>query len=268
MSDLKLSLIQTDLHWHSAEANLAMFEELIWQHMDEQPDVVVLPEMFTTGFTMAAAEHAEPMNFKTLRWMQQMAAQTKAAITGSYIVKEGQPHSQYYNRLFWVLPNGTYHTYDKRHLFRMADEHHTYTAGQQRLVVTWKGWRICPMVCYDLRFPVWSRNTSSANGSMDFDLLLYVANWPAARVNAWDILLQARAVENLCYVAGVNRTGNDGKGIAYNGHSQVASPKGEVLTHLGQQPATALCTISEEALDGLRTKFPAYLDADRFTIEQ
>ena len=268
MSDLKLSLLQQPLHWHQPEANLATFEELIWQVSDEQPDVIVLPEMFTTGFTMEAAQVAEPMNFKTMRWMQQMAAQMKAAITGSFIVKEGRPlQPLYFNRLFWVLPDGTYHTYDKRHLFRMADEHHTYTAGQEKLIVHWKGWRICPMVCYDLRFPVWSRNTATTDGTMAYDLLLYVANWPAARVGAWDVLLQARAVENLCYVAGVNRTGQDDKGIDYNGHSKVVGPRGEILADLGQEATIASCTLSKEGLNRLRTKFPAYLDADRFSIE-
>lgn len=262
MQDLSLCLIQSPTHWHNADANLAMFEEKIWA-IEEQPDIIALPEMFNTGFTMAAAEQAEPMNFKTFKWMRQLAAQTRAVVTGSLIIKE-QGH--YYNRLIWMQPDGTYQHYDKRHLFRMAKEHQTYTAGADRLVVTWKGWRICPLICYDLRFPVWSRNAHQGEGSLDYDLLLYIANWPQRRVQAWDSLLVARAIENHCYVAGLNRTGADELGIAYNGHSTVVNAKGEYLLKPGEQAASHTVTLSGDELLAYRQKFPAWMDGDDFQI--
>ncbi len=175
--DLSVTLVQTTLHWHSIEANLAMLEEKLWQ-IEGATDLIVLPEMFNTGFTNAAHELAEPMNSRTFRWMKQMAAQTQAVVMGSYIVRE---QTSFYNRLLWMEPDGAFATYDKRHLFRMSDEHTVFTAGQERLIRIWKGWRICPLVCYDLRFPVWSRNTVIDTGALAYDLLIYVANWPAAR---------------------------------------------------------------------------------------
>ncbi|WP_017732818.1 amidohydrolase [Nafulsella turpanensis] len=263
MQDLTISLIQSPLHWQEVEANLAQFEEKIWQ-ISGKPDLIMLPEMFNTGFSMAAEQLAEPMNSKTFRWMKQQAAQSKAVVVGSFIVKE---EGKYYNRLLWMEPDGQYATYDKRHLFRMADEHHHYSMGKNRLVRELKGWRVCPLVCYDLRFPVWSRNIN-AEGELDYDLLLYVANWPQARVNAWNVLLQARAVENLCYVAGLNRVGTDGNGIAYNGCSAVVDPKGQRLFFAEEQPSIHTITLSKEALLNYREKFPAQLDADRFTIQK
>ncbi|UII28591.1 amidohydrolase [Fulvivirga maritima] len=261
MQDLKVSIIQSSLHWQNTSANLAMFEEKIWQ-IEESTDLIVLPEMFTTGFSMEAEKLAEPMNFTTFRWMRQMAEQTKACICGSYIVKE---NNNYYNRLIWMTPSGEYQTYDKRHLFRMANEHDHYSAGSKRLVVSLKGWRICPLVCYDLRFPVFSRNIS-AEGEFEYDLAIYVANWPQARVSAWDALLQARAIENLCYTIGVNRTGEDGKGISYNGSSAIISPKGEKLYHRLDDEAIYTTSLNGEELLRFREKFPAQLDADKFSI--
>ena len=203
-----------------------MFEEKIWQ-IKRVTDVIVLPEMFTTGFTMAAAKMAEHMNMRTFKWMKQMADQTGALILGSYIVTV---HDRYYNRLLWMEPGGNFKTYDKRHLFRMANEHKTYSQGESLLISSWKGWRICPLVCYDLRFPVWSRNRWDATAKRpSYDVAVYVANWPTARIDAWNTLLKARAIENLSYVVGVNRVGQDGNGIEYNGHSSVISPKGEVI---------------------------------------
>ena len=221
MQDLSVTLIQADLHWQNPTANLAMLEEKIWEIVDKT-DLIILPEMFTTGFTMEAPAYAEPMNFTTMKWMKQQAAQTGAVVTGSCIIKE---KGHYFNRLLWVEPNGEVDTYDKRHLFRMAKEDETFTMGQTRIVKEWKGWRICPLICYDLRFPVWSRNEQLEDG-MDYDLLLYVANWPAARISAWDTLLQARAIENLSYVVGVNRVGEDENGKTYNGHSLIVDQKG------------------------------------------
>ncbi|OEK01927.1 amidohydrolase [Roseivirga sp. 4D4] len=257
MQDLKLALIQSDIYWHQIDANLAMFEEKIWQ-ITEPTDIIVLPEMFQTGFTMEHEGLSEPMNLTSFKWMKQMAAQKEAVVTGSYIVKEG---GKTFNRLVWMQPDGQYKTYDKRHLFRMANEHSHFAEGVDRLVVEWRGWKICPLICYDLRFPVWSRNVN-----LEYDLLLYVANWPAVRVNAWDTLLKARAMENVAYTVGLNRVGKDGKEIEYNGHTGAYSPKGETLAFSEEEEIVNL-TLSRSSLDDFREKFPAHLDADQFRIE-
>ena len=262
MQDLRVTLIQADLHWQNPTANLAMLEEKIWE-IEGGTDLIILPEMFTTGFTMEVRSLAEPMNFTATKWMKQQAAQTGAVVTGSVIIKENE---QFFNRLLWVEPDGTIDTYDKRHLFRMANEDDTFTMGQKRIVKVWKGWKICPLICYDLRFPVWSRNTSSDH-VMEYDLLLYVANWPAARISAWDTLLQARAIENLSFVAGVNRTGQDGNGIAYNGHSVIIGPKGTHTRQLTDQEVILTEVLSGTELINFREKFPAYLDTDNFNID-
>lgn len=265
MEDLSIAIVQTTLHWESPEANLAMLEEKLWD-LEKPVDIVVLPEMFNSGFTMNAAKVAEPMGLTTFRWMTQQAKQVKAAVVGSFVINE---QGKYYNRLVWMFPDGTYKTYDKRHLFRMAKEDHTYTGGKEKLIVAWKGWRICPMICYDLRFPVWSRNTYDVNKEeLAYDCLLYVANWPQARINSWTCLLQARAMENLCYTIGVNRIGEDGMGIAYNGQSAVYGPKGESLLLAEDSEQIVLATLSKSELAGFRQKFPAYLDADNFFFEQ
>jgi omega-amidase len=257
MQDLTVSLIQTELYWEDKGANLAMLEEKIWQ-INGPTDLIILPEMFNTGFSMNAEAMAEPMNLTTFKWLKQQAAQTGAVVTGSYIIKED---GKYYNRLIWMQPNGEWASYDKRHLFRMATEHDVYSPGTKKIIQEWKGWKVCPLVCYDLRFPVWSRNREN-----EYDLLLYVANWPAARVQAWDILLQARAVENLCYVAGVNRTGTDGSNISYNGHSALIDYKGMQVVACGEEQGIHTTTLSGDALLAFREKFPAHLDADRFTV--
>lgn len=264
MQDLKFTLIQSELHWEDPEANLSMFEEKIWQ-ISGSTDVIVLPEMFTTGFTMAASKMAEHMNMRTSKWMKQMADQTGALILGSYIVTV---HDRYYNRMLWMEPGGNFKTYDKRHLFRMANEHKTYAAGESLLISTWRGWRICPLVCYDLRFPVWSRNRWDPAAKRPFyDVAVYVANWPTTRIDAWDTLLKARAIENLSYVVGVNRVGQDGNGIEYNGHSAVISPKGEAIFSNDDMETTRTLELSANSLHAFRDRFPAYLDADDFTIE-
>jgi predicted amidohydrolase len=261
MENLHLTLIQSSLHWENPVANLAMFEEKIWQ-IKESTDLIVLPEMFTTGFTMNAAALAEPMNLTTFKWLKQQAAQTGAVVTGSYIVKEKE---QFYNRLIWMRPDGSFEVYDKRHLFRMAEEHQIYSAGNKKIIPVLKGWRICPLICYDLRFPVWSRNT--ANGQeMAYDCLIYVANWPQARSHAWSTLLQARAIENLSYVVGANRVGADGKDIPYSGNSAVINPKGEVLFHEAEKECIQSVILDAAELTAFREKFPAYLDADSFEI--
>jgi len=238
-----------------------MFEEQIWS-IGEPTDVIILPEMFTTGFTMEASEMAEPMGSSTFKWLQQMSEQAKAAIVCSYIVKE---KSNYFNRLVWVTPDGNHVTYDKRHLFRMAKEHLTFTGGDKRLIVSWKGWNICPQICYDLRFPVWNRNTAE-NGTPSFDLLIFVANWPTPRISAWDTLLKARSIENLCYTVGVNRIGSDGNDVLYNGHSTVVNPKGNAIFFEGDKESIKVVTLARQELDQLREKFPVHMDADRFDI--
>lgn len=261
MQDLSIAFVQASLHWESAEANLAMFEEYLW-HIEGSVDVVVLPEMFTTGFTMNAVKVAEPMHLTAFRWMAQQAKQLQAAIVGSIVIKDA---GAYYNRLVWMFPDSSYKYYDKRHLFRMAQEDQVYSAGKERLVVSWKGWRICPLICYDLRFPVWSRNRYS-EGIWDYDCLLYVANWPKARVHAWETLLTARAMENLCYTIGVNRVGADGLGVAYSGKSAVYDPKGQVLQSATGAIGAFQCVLSFKELQDFRNKFPAYLDADEFKM--
>jgi omega-amidase len=257
MHPLTLTLLQTALHWHDREANLAMFSEKLNQ-LSQPTDLIVLPEMLSTGFSMEAPAFAEPTEGPVLDWMRKVAEQQQAVVTGSVIVEEA---GKYYNRLLWVRPDGSYAHYDKKHLFRMAGEDGVYTAGQQKLVVELKGWNICPLVCYDLRFPVWSRNVR--NG---YDLLLYVANWPEPRAQAWRTLLQSRAIENLAYCVGVNRVGQDGNGIAYAGDSMVVDPKGQVLLSATRLECMPTLTLSKEELTAYREKFPAHLDADGFEI--
>ncbi|MFL5730904.1 MAG: amidohydrolase [Cytophagaceae bacterium] len=257
MQDLKVSLIQSALHWESPDANLAMFEEKIWS-IREKTDLIVLPEMFTTGFTMNAAAVSEPMNYKACKWIKQQAEQTKAVVTGSVIIKE---EGKFFNRLLWAEPDGSLFYYDKRHLFRMAEEHQTYSAGDRKLIREVKGWKIFPLICYDLRFPVWSRNVSNA-----YDLILYVANWPQARSSAWKALLKARAIENLSYCIGVNRIKEDGKGIYYSGDSMIINYKGEELFNAADQEAVHTMSLNYEELKAFREKFPADMDADKFEI--
>lgn len=264
MQDLRITLIQSDLHWEDQTANLAMFEEKIWQ-IGETTDVIVLPEMFSTGFTMEAAKLAEMMNMRTFRWMKQMADHTKALILGSFIANV---HGRYYNRLLWMEPGGNCKTYDKRHLFRMAEENRVYSPGESLLIGNWRGWNLCPLVCYDLRFPVWSRNRWNTSLKQPlYDVLIYVANWPQVRINAWETLLRARAIENLSYVVGVNRVGTDGLGIEHNGNSAVISPKGEQIFAVEGEEAIKTIVLSAHSLSGFRDKFPAFLDADDFNLE-
>ncbi|QCR23745.1 amidohydrolase [Pontibacter sp. SGAir0037] len=257
MQDLTVTIVQTTLHWHDAASNRQMFTDKL-ATAAPKTDLIVLPEMFPTGFSMEAASLAEEPEGETLAWMQKMAKQHQAVITGSLIVKEGE---HYYNRLLWVRPDGSYARYDKRHLFRMAKEHHTYTAGKEKLLVALNGWKICPLVCYDLRFPVWSRNRNNS-----YDLLLYVANWPKPRNVAWRSLLQARAIENLAYVVGVNRVGTDGNGHPYSGDSAVIHPKGYKLLETTEQEGIHTVTLSWQELKSFREAFPVHLDADDFTM--
>ena len=256
MQDLTVTLLQTALACHEPAANRAHFSELL-RGLPEPADLVVLPEMFTTGFTMDVRGQAETMAGPTVAWMAGLARELNVTLCGSLIVEEA---GRFHNRCVWMPPDGRLVHYDKRHLFRMAGEHEHFTAGDRREIVTLKGWRICPLVCYDLRFPVWSR------GANAFDLLLYVANWPAARRSAWQSLLPARAVENQCYVAGVNRVGTDGRGVAYAGDSGLHDYLGQTLANLGEAPGHCTVTLGLDALQRYREKFPAYLDADHFQL--
>ncbi|WKK87206.2 amidohydrolase [Marivirga arenosa] len=262
MQDLKVTLIQTPLYWQEKQANLSMFEEKLWE-IEEETDLIILPEMFNTGFSMEAEKMAEPMNLHTFKWMKQMASQKKAVITGSFIVND---NGDYFNRLIWMKPDGDYSVYDKRHLFRMANEDEHYTPGEKELIVELKGWKIKPLVCYDLRFPVWCRNKSNNENELAYDIILFVANWPAVRVNAWDSLLTARAIENVSYSIGVNRIGNDGNEIPHNGHSAIYDPKGNAVYFADDREVIKTISLSAEELMKFRQKFPAQLDADNFLI--
>ncbi|GGC04091.1 amidohydrolase [Dyadobacter sediminis] len=254
---LSAALIQTDIFWEDVTANLAALEEKI-AALEESVDIIVLPEMFNSGFTMNTAV-AEPMGLTTTRWMKQIAMQTKALTIGSFAVKE---NGKFFNRLFCVYPDGTYLYNDKRHLFSFGKEHETYTPGNSRLILEWKGWKICPLVCYDLRFPVWSRNSLSHY----YDLLIYIANWPAKRSHAWNTLLQARAIENQSYVIGVNRTGTDGMGLEYKGDSTALDYLGEPICMLSSAETEKVAHFSKPDLLHYRETFPALKDADTFHV--
>ncbi|MEQ8517898.1 MAG: amidohydrolase [Cytophagales bacterium] len=258
MQNLKISLIQTHLHWEDPIANLAHLEEKIWQ-IDKETDLIVLPEMFSTGFSMDTKKLAEPMNLHSFKWMQKMAAQKKCVITGSLIIKE-KGHN--YNRLIWMRPDGTYAQYDKRHLFTFASESDYFSAGKERLMTELKGWKILPQICYDLRFPVWSRNLKSN----PYDLLIYVANWPETRISAWNALLKARALENASYSIGLNRIGMDGKGLSYSGNSAAYDFLGNALLELKNEDGIFNIELSHDKLIAYRKKFPLLEDQDQFKI--
>ena len=259
MEDLKVTIVQSSLHWEDVNANLDMFSKTLEGIVPAATDLVVLPEMFTTGFTMRASTFAEDMNGKAVKWMKKTAANLKCVITGSLIIKDGE---HYYNRFVWMRPDGTCETYDKRHLFRMGEENNNYTAGTKRITIELKGWKICPLVCYDLRFPVWSRNTNS------YDCLIYVSNWPDVRSYPWRQLLIARAIENQVYAIGVNRIGVDGNDMAHSGYSAVIDPKGQIISNTKpDKPSVETVTLSWKALEDFRKAFPVGLDADKFEIK-
>ncbi len=256
MSDLRITLVQPNVHWENTQANLSHLEEKLSEQ--ETGDIIVLPEMFSTGFSMNASALAEPMNFTTHKWMKMQASKHDALMVGSFIVKE---NNKYYNRCLWVFPNGEFGVYDKAHPFRMMDEHHHYAAGSKKIIFSWKGWNILPLICYDLRFPEWSRNSYiKSNDHFYYDLLIYMGNWPSARIKAWDVLLQARAMENSSYVAAVNRVGKDGAGVDFNGHSVAIGPRGEYLLHLEEEELIKTVELNLDELRAYREKFPAHLD--------
>lgn len=262
MSDLTVSLIQANLHWEDVAANLAMFDQKI-NSIQERTEVIILPEMFSTGFSMQSERLAQTMDGSAVQWMKQKAKEKNVIITGSLIIEEG---GEYFNRLIWMLPNGTFGIYNKRHLFGFAGEQDHYKAGDKRLIAQVKGWKINLTICYDLRFPVWSRNSILENGEPAYDVLVNVANWPERRSTPWRALLQARAIENQSYMIGVNRVGNDGNNIYHSGDSSLIDPIGEIIYHKAHDEDVFTYTLSRNHLNDLRAKFPFMKDADRFII--
>jgi omega-amidase len=280
MPPLTITLIQPNLYWENKKANLDMLSEKI-ESIEEKTEVIILPEMFSTGFSMNPELLAENMNGETIRWMKKISSEKKVILTGSVIIEDPsipietrtQGDKKYFNRLVWMLPNGDYGYYDKRHLFAYGNEHLHYNAGDKRLIASVKGWKINLQICYDLRFPVWSRQSPLSPGEgpgvrlePEYDLSIYVANWPERRSHAWKTLLQARAIENQCYVIGDNRVGDDGNGIRYSGGSMIIDPLGEILYQKENEEDVFTYTLKKERLNDVREKFPFWKDADLFNI--
>lgn len=258
MNPLSITIIQSHLQWENPIGNRLNFSEKI-QGICENTDLIVLPEMFTTGFSMQAELLAEEPQGETLNWMISEAKKHTLAITGSIIVREKE---KFYNRLYFVFPNGDFKHYDKRHTFTLAGEHLTFTAGKKQLIIDYKGWKIFPLICYDLRFPVWARN------SQEYDLVLYVANWPVKRITAWDTLLKARAIENMSYCVGVNRVGLDGNDYEYRGHSAVFDVLGkQISTKDFEKEFVETVSLSKEYLNNQRQKLQFLNDRDFFNLE-
>ena len=263
MNNLRVSLVQGETRWHDPAGNRDYYGHLI-APLHGTTDLVVLPETFTSGFSNEAIDKAEDMDGPTVAWVREQAESLDAAVCGSVQLRVGEG---VYNRLLFATPDGVIAHYDKRHLFTFAGEHERYAPGGDRLIVEWRGWRICPLVCYDLRFPVFSRNRWDATrDAPEFDLLLYVANWPGVRAYPWKTLLRARAIENLSYVAGVNRVGVDGNGLAYAGDSAVIDFLGQPVSECADAPIVATATLQAEELRRHRERFPALLDADAFAL--
>jgi omega-amidase len=260
--DLKVTLIQADTRWHDPAGNRKLYGDLVRAHANGA-DLVVLPETFTSGFTNETVGNAETMAGESVKWFQALAKDVGSTLTGSMVIKDGE---RFYNRLFWMRPDGSHETYDKRHLFRMANEHERYACGTSRTIVEIAGWRVMPLVCYDLRFPVWSRNRHDGT-RFDYDAILYVANWPSPRHYAWQTLLRARAMENLAYCLGVNRVGSDGNNLSYLGGSVALDYLGQPIVECGAQPQAVTTTLHAEPLKSFRARFPTNLDADSFRLE-
>ncbi len=254
---LKVALIQTDIFWENPEANRASLEEKICQ-IAQKIDLIILPEMFTTGFSVENSPITEPPNHTTTKWMKQIAQRISSAICGTIPINE---NGHVYNRFLFVIPDGTVQSYDKKHLFRIGTESRFFSEGKSRVNIEYKGWKICPQICYDLRFPVWS-----INKNLQYDLLIYVASWPDARLNAWDTLLKARAIENQSYVLGVNRIGKDGAGLSYSGHSTGVDPLGVNINPLSEKDDIIVLEIDKNKLNTFREKYPFYKDGDNFEI--
>lgn len=254
---IHIALIQSSLVWENPEENRINFTNQIIT-ITQNVDIIVLPEMFSTGFTMNASEVAESMHGDTVSWMQKIAQQKHAAIIGSVVIEDD---GNYYNRLLFVHPNGEIESYDKRHTFTLAGEHKVYSSGTKKLIVNYKGWKLCPLICYDLRFPVWSRNVE------DYDVLIYVANWPKVRTNAWDALLKARAIENMSYCIGVNRVGMDGNNNEYSGHSAAYDVLGKKMDTIPEEKeAIEIITLSKTELEAHRSKLNFLNDRDDFIL--
>jgi len=255
--ELKIALIQSDLLWENPEQNRINFTKKI-DAISERIDVIVLPEMFTTGFTMNAQAVAETMEGETVRWMKDLALKKETAIVGSIVISD---KNKFYNRLLFVEPSGYISIYDKRHTFTLVGEEKTYTAGKEKVIIHYKGWKIRPLICYDLRFPVWARNTE------DYDVLLYVANWPKTRISAWDTLLKARAIENMSYCIGVNRVGVDGVNSQYSGHSAIYNVLGDAITEFDiNEEATQIVILEKRHISAYRNKLKFLDDRDVFHI--
>lgn len=262
MQDLKITLVQSSLAWEDPVANIRNFDEK-FRSFNDPTDLIILPEMFNTGFTMEAESNAEAMDGKSIQWMAEKAAEKHCVVCGSLIIADA---GNYYNRFVWMRRDGSFDYYDKKHLFRMGDEHLHYSAGNKKLIVELKGWKVMPMVCYDLRFPVWSKNEYS-DGKYAYDLLLYVANWPAVRSLAWTSLITARAIENISYAAGLNRIGKDGREYEYSGNSMVAGPDGNTIMEIGSDKASvSTVKLKAENLIQSRSKLGVGKDWDAFNI--
>ena len=257
-TNLRITVYQQDIEWENKKVNLSSIHDIIAFHSD-QSDLIVMPEMCTTGFSMNCQSLAEPDDGETVTLLQEWSKRYDVALCGSFIASEAD---KYYNRAFFITPHESYF-YDKRHLFRMGDEGNFFSSGNKRLIIEHKGFNVCLLVCYDLRFPIWARNVDN-----EYDLLIYVANWPESRINVWNTLLSARAIENMSYVCGVNRVGVDGNGLKHNGHSKVLNARGEELTSIGYNaPDTETVTIEKEELIKFRDKFPVWKDSDQFSIK-
>jgi omega-amidase len=257
MQDIIISLLQADIAWENKQPNLEKYASFI-RATDKPSDIIILPEMFSTGFTMNPASVAEGMNGMTVEWMRQQAVKSGSVITGSVVIEED---GRFYNRLVWMKPDGTFDYYDKKHLFTMVGEQNHYSPGNKKLVVEYKGWKICPMICYDLRFPVWIRNIEN------YDLLIFVANWPAIRSESWEKLLYARAIENQCYVAGVNRVGYDFSQQYFNGPSMIINPLGKLLTPKTDIETTITAELDYSELINIRSDMPFLADRDGFEFK-
>lgn len=253
---MKIALIQAPLFWENPKQNRNYFDEKI-NSITETIDLIVLPEMFTSGFTMNPKSVAEVMQGETILWLQALAKDKNSAITGSLVIEE---NGNFYNRLVFVFPSGEIKNYDKKHLFMLAGEDKAYTSGFQKMLIDYKGFKICPLICYDLRFPVFARNTE------DYDVLIYVANWPKPRINAWDALLKARAIENMSYTIGVNRIGEDPNKHNYPGHSQVIDELGNYLIEPQETEGVFISTLNKKTLVATRQKFGFLNDRDTFTM--
>lgn len=263
MKSLKISALQLNLIWHNAESNRSHIESFL-EATQAKGDLIVLPEMFTTGFSMDPSGIAERRNGPTLAWMQKMAQKHEASLLGSVIIADGE---RYHNRALLVDKDGLQAEYDKRHGFSLAGEDEVFTAGNKMVVANVAGWKVCLQICYDLRFPAFVRNKVDPEGSYTYDLLVYVANWPATRVHHWESLLQARAIENQAYVVGVNRVGEDGNGLHYSGSSMIIDPMGDIKAKASGGEAILESDLDADNLAKIRTKFPFLKDADDFELK-